>query len=100
MFEIIKHGTNCCQASLLLFKYYVSKLGGGRSYSVVTVLTALTHEGVQIMKTADIILEDSLKKQQNCNEIVKYMRYSVPLNSEVTLRESFLIKKLSHKIFT
>ena len=67
---------------------------------MLTVLTALTQEGVQIMKTADIILEDSLKKQYNCNEIVKYMRYSVPLNSEVTLRESFLIKKLSHKIFT
>ena len=30
--------------------------GGGRSYSVLTVLTALTHEGVQIMKTADIIV--------------------------------------------
>ena len=55
------------------------------------MLTALTQEGVQIMKTADIILEDSLKKQYNCNEIIKYMRYSVRLNSEVTLRESFLI---------
>ena len=77
----------------------LAKTGGG-PYSVLTVLTVLTHEGVQIMKTADIILEDCLKKQYNCNEIVKYMRYSVPLNSEVTLMESFLIKKLSHKIFT
>ena len=29
MFEIMKHGTNCCRARLLLFKYYVCKLGGG-----------------------------------------------------------------------
>ena len=42
--------------------YYITKLKRGGSYSVLTVLTALTHEGVQIMKTADIILEDSLKK--------------------------------------
>ena len=63
------------------------------------MLTVLT-EGVQIMKTADIILEDCLKKRYNFNEIVQYMRYSVPLNSKVTPRESFLNKKLSHKIFT
>ena len=27
MFGIIKPGTNCCRARLLLFKYYVRKLG-------------------------------------------------------------------------
>ena len=43
--------------------FYLSiTLANWGSYSVLTVLTALTHEGVQIMKTADIILEDSLKK--------------------------------------
>ena len=38
-FENLKHGINGCQGSLLLFKYYVSKLGGGELVSADTTDT-------------------------------------------------------------
>ena len=50
------------QTSHVLFKYYISKLGGG-SRPVLILLTQGTGWGVQNLgKPADVILERSLKE--------------------------------------